>query len=705
MTDGSAPVPGWYEDPQDPALLRWWDGSGWSEHTQAAPVESQVVEAAASESTAEPVLTSDGYDGGFDPQQYLEQFPSQSGPSGAASGEGQSSGQPEESAGYGSGADDEYADELPQPSGGDIPPAPQGAFGPAGQAGFPEVAAESASGWQAGAAAGAAGIARSQPQPGNGQPQPGSGQPQPPVGFDQPQPGFGQPQPGYGQSQPQPGYGQPQPQPGYGQSQPGYGQPQSGYGQSQPQPGYGQQPPAGFDQPQPSYGQEQSGYGQGQPGYGQPQPPAGFDQPQPPSGFDQPPPGYGQPQPSGPYGAPQSAYGQAPQFGPQEGAAEFDQQPPGAYGQQPPGAYGQQPPGGYGQQPPGPYGQQPPGAYGQQPPAGYGQQPGYGEPFGQPGYLGAPQPEKPATDRNRLLVIIGAAVVAGLLLLALLYLLLNRGSGSEPTAGVVIPPADGSSQTTEASTSQSAACTELVGAYTKDDLPIEVAVRLQELAKNQNAAGNATYFANISTQLDASAQSYEQACLADVAAGKEPATVRTFITTFDSSVDAGVQLGSAIAAANTVAPEQQQALTELATQLEQATAALPASMVSTASIMTTGDGLVADPTLQAVANGLSAEGAKPLVDATATAPPAGEVAPLAQLPAVGATADPFASTAPVATPTSDPYVPSTIDPYSTTTTNPYAVTPTPTPTPDAALAARDNAADLSTGVTLPGASK
>lgn len=29
--------PGWYDDPSDPRMLRWWDGSAWTEHAQPAP--------------------------------------------------------------------------------------------------------------------------------------------------------------------------------------------------------------------------------------------------------------------------------------------------------------------------------------------------------------------------------------------------------------------------------------------------------------------------------------------------------------------------------------------------------------------------------------------------------------------------------------------------------------------------------------------
>lgn len=34
---GALPLPGWYDDSKDPARLRWWDGSTWTEHTRDNP--------------------------------------------------------------------------------------------------------------------------------------------------------------------------------------------------------------------------------------------------------------------------------------------------------------------------------------------------------------------------------------------------------------------------------------------------------------------------------------------------------------------------------------------------------------------------------------------------------------------------------------------------------------------------------------------
>lgn len=40
MSDLKTRAAGWYRDPQDQQLLRWWDGSKWSRNTQPTPVES-----------------------------------------------------------------------------------------------------------------------------------------------------------------------------------------------------------------------------------------------------------------------------------------------------------------------------------------------------------------------------------------------------------------------------------------------------------------------------------------------------------------------------------------------------------------------------------------------------------------------------------------------------------------------------------------
>jgi len=31
---GGQPAPNWYQDPQDPAMLRWWDGRAWTPNTR-----------------------------------------------------------------------------------------------------------------------------------------------------------------------------------------------------------------------------------------------------------------------------------------------------------------------------------------------------------------------------------------------------------------------------------------------------------------------------------------------------------------------------------------------------------------------------------------------------------------------------------------------------------------------------------------------
>lgn len=45
MTHSAVPAAGWYPDPSDPARLRWWDGTAWTEHIHV--IQQPVVQSAA----------------------------------------------------------------------------------------------------------------------------------------------------------------------------------------------------------------------------------------------------------------------------------------------------------------------------------------------------------------------------------------------------------------------------------------------------------------------------------------------------------------------------------------------------------------------------------------------------------------------------------------------------------------------------------
>lgn len=55
---GSGATPGWYADAGDSALIRWWDGVSWTEHTQANPAAAP---------RADSLVTSPGRGGGVMP--------------------------------------------------------------------------------------------------------------------------------------------------------------------------------------------------------------------------------------------------------------------------------------------------------------------------------------------------------------------------------------------------------------------------------------------------------------------------------------------------------------------------------------------------------------------------------------------------------------------------------------------------------------
>jgi hypothetical protein len=42
----SSPPAGWYPDPAEPSVIRWWDGSAWTHHLQPAPQASPDLPAA-----------------------------------------------------------------------------------------------------------------------------------------------------------------------------------------------------------------------------------------------------------------------------------------------------------------------------------------------------------------------------------------------------------------------------------------------------------------------------------------------------------------------------------------------------------------------------------------------------------------------------------------------------------------------------------
>jgi hypothetical protein len=55
MSDVSAPQPGWYADPENPAGERWWNGSGWSDHKRESTETATAAAAGAAAFTVAPL--------------------------------------------------------------------------------------------------------------------------------------------------------------------------------------------------------------------------------------------------------------------------------------------------------------------------------------------------------------------------------------------------------------------------------------------------------------------------------------------------------------------------------------------------------------------------------------------------------------------------------------------------------------------------
>jgi hypothetical protein len=58
MTDAPQFPPGWYADPDNPTVHRWWNGSAWTDARQPAPGAAQAPAAPAAPATAYPAYPS-----------------------------------------------------------------------------------------------------------------------------------------------------------------------------------------------------------------------------------------------------------------------------------------------------------------------------------------------------------------------------------------------------------------------------------------------------------------------------------------------------------------------------------------------------------------------------------------------------------------------------------------------------------------------
>jgi len=54
QASGQNPAQGWYTDPHDASKLRWWDGTGWTDHTHPPAGEAAAQPAAEPATAAQP---------------------------------------------------------------------------------------------------------------------------------------------------------------------------------------------------------------------------------------------------------------------------------------------------------------------------------------------------------------------------------------------------------------------------------------------------------------------------------------------------------------------------------------------------------------------------------------------------------------------------------------------------------------------------
>jgi len=54
QASGQNPAQGWYTDPHDASKLRWWDGTGWTDHTHPPADEAAAQPAAEPATAAQP---------------------------------------------------------------------------------------------------------------------------------------------------------------------------------------------------------------------------------------------------------------------------------------------------------------------------------------------------------------------------------------------------------------------------------------------------------------------------------------------------------------------------------------------------------------------------------------------------------------------------------------------------------------------------